>query len=162
MIIRDAIDSDLDAILAIHNDAILSSVAIWTDEPVERSEREEWLAEHRRLGHPVLVAEVQGAVVGYASYGPWRSRCGYRDTVENSVYIAEGHRGSGIGRQLMTELITRARTAGMHIMIADIEAGNAASLHLHETLGFQLEGIVHEVGQKFGRRLDLAILRLAL
>lgn len=162
MIIRDARETDLDAILSIHNDAIRTSTALWIDEPVDRAEREEWFADVTGSGYPVLVAELDGVAIGYASYGPWRTRCGYRDTVENSVYIADGHRGKGVGRALLVELIDRARAGRFHVMIADIEAGNAASRHLHESLGFELEGVVREVGLKFGRRLDLAILRLVL
>lgn len=162
MIIRPAEDRDLDAILAIYNDAILNSDAIWTEETVDREDRQAWLDEHRRDGHPVLVAEVDGRTVGYACYGPWRSKCGYRHTVENSVYLAEGHRGRGIGRSLMVELIAHGRSAGMHMMVANIDAGNAGSIRLHETLGFVSAGTVREVGMKFGRWLDLAILQLDL
>lgn len=159
---RPAEDRDLDAILAIHNDAILHSTAAWLDEPVDRAEREGWLAAHRERGHPVIVAEVDGATAGYASYGPWRTRPGYRYTVENSVYLSAQYQGRGLGRQLMVELIAIAKGSGMHMMIAGIEAGNAVSVGLHESLGFERAGIVREVGTKFDRWLDLAILQLKL
>ncbi|CAN5125549.1 GNAT family N-acetyltransferase [soil metagenome] len=160
--IRDATPADLPAILNIHNDAIRTSRAIWMDEPVELSDREEWFASAQERDDAVLVAEVDGAVAGYASFGPWRERYGYRHSVENSVYIADGHQGAGLGRALLVELIARARAAGYHVMIADIEAGNRASIHLHESLGFLHEGLVREVGTKFGEWLDLAIMRLPL
>ncbi|MFZ2965143.1 MAG: N-acetyltransferase family protein [Rhodoglobus sp.] len=160
--LRPAHDRDLDAILAIHNEAIRNSPAIWYDEPVERSDREAWLAEHEAMGHPVIVAEVDGVVAGYASYGPWRPRSGYRYTVENSVYLDTEHRGQGLGRALLVDLIARARAAGLHMMVANIEASNVASIRLHESLGFERSGFIREVGRKYDRWLDLAILQLRL
>lgn len=160
--LRPVRDADLDAILAIHNDVILTSPAIWYDEPVERSDRETWLAEHRAAGHPVIVAEVDGTVAGYASYAQWRARPGYRYTVENSVYLGADYRGQGLGRALLVALIAHARDAGLHMMVANIESSNVASIRLHESLGFQRSGVVREVGRKFDRWLDLVILQLEL
>jgi len=161
-LLRHADDADLDAILAIHNDAIAHSRAIWTDEQVDRREREEWLASRREAGHPVIVADVDGVIAGYASYGPWRLKSGYRFTVEDSIYLAARFRGQGIGGLLLGELIRLARTAGMRVIIADIEAGNNASIRLHERFGFTHAGTLRHVGTKFDERLDLAILQLPL
>ncbi|MBU1587263.1 MAG: GNAT family N-acetyltransferase [Actinobacteria bacterium] len=160
--IRPAIDSDLDEILAIHNAAIRDSLAIWTEIEVDRADRERWLAAHEVVGHPVIVAEIDGAVAGYAAYGPWREKSGYRHTVENSVYVAEGFQRQGIARLLMVDLIELARENGIHVMIAAIEAGNLASIALHEQLGFEPPQIMREVGIKFDRWLDLAFMRLQL
>ncbi len=160
--IRPAIDSDLDEILAIHNAAIRDSLAIWTEIEVDRTDRERWLAAHDAAGHPVIVAEIDGAVAGYAAYGPWREKSGYRHTVENSVYVAEGFQRQGIARLLMVDLIELARENGIHVMIAAIEAGNLASIALHEQLGFEPPQIMREVGIKFDRWLDLAFMRLQL
>ncbi|MFC8596943.1 GNAT family N-acetyltransferase [Isoptericola sp. NPDC057191] len=162
MILRDARDSDLDGILTIHNAAIRSSTAIWTDDEVPRDERAAWFAAQRAAGNPVLVADHDGAVAGYATYAQWRAKAGYRHTVEDSVYVADGFQGRGLGRALMTELVARARAAGHHVMLADIEAGNAASVRLHESLGFTHVGRLPEIGTKFGRWLDLAVLALPL
>lgn len=162
MIIRDAVDADLDAILAIHNAAIRESTAIWTDVEVDRADRENWLAEHRRDGYPVIVSEVDDATVAYACTSRWREKVGYRHTVENSVYVAQSHQGRGIGRALLVELIERSRAAGIHVIVAAIEAQNTPSIRLHESLGFVPAGVVREVGTKFGRWLDLAHLTLAL
>lgn len=160
--LRRAEDADLDAILDIHNDAILNSSAIWTDEAVDRRERERWLAQREAAGHPVIVAVVDDAVVGYATYGPWRAKSGYRFTVENSVYLAAGHRGRGIGAMLLAEIIRLAQEAGMQVMVADIESRNSASIRLHERFGFERVGTVRQVGTKFGEWLDLLILELPL
>ena len=162
MNIRPATDADLDAVLEIHNAAIRDSLAIWSDTEVDRSDRERWLAEQNANGHPVIVAEINGAVAGYASYSQWRSKTGYRHTVENSVYVAAGFQRQGIARLLMVELLDIARLRGMHVMIAAIEAGNTASIALHEQLGFEPPVIMREVGTKFDRWLDLALMRLEL
>ncbi len=162
MLIRQAVDADLDAVLAIHNDAILHSTALWTDETVERLDREDWLASRTSAGDAVLVAIEDGQLAGYAAYAPWRAKFGYRHTVEDSVYVAAPFQGRGIGRSLLVELIEHARGAGHHVMLADIESGNAASIRLHESLGFVEAGRLREIGTKFERWLDLTILQLDL
>jgi phosphinothricin acetyltransferase len=162
MIIRPAVDADLDAILAIHNDAIRHSTALWTDEVVLRSDREEWLETRTAAGDAVLVAIEDEQVAGYAAYAPWRAKYGYRNTVEDSVYIAETFQARGFGRALLVTLIEHARDAGHHVMLADIESGNAASIALHEKLGFVEVGRLREIGTKFDRWLDLTILQLNL
>ena len=161
-LIRPASDADLDAILDIHNAAIRDTLAIWTDVEVDRADRERWLAAHEADGHPVIVAEVDGAVAGYAAYSQWREKIGYRYAVENSVYVADAYQRRGIARALMVELIELARAAGMHVMIAGIEAGNTASIALHAQLGFEPPLVVREVGTKFDTWLDLAFMRLPL
>ncbi|MBN9240256.1 MAG: N-acetyltransferase [Leifsonia sp.] len=160
--IRPAVDADLDEILSIHNLAIRESLAIWTDVEVDRADRERWLAAHVADGHPVIVAEIDGRVAGYAAYGQWREKLGYRFTVENSVYVAEEFQRRGVARALMVELIRLAREAGMHTMIAGIEAGNTASIELHRQLGFEEPVVIREAGTKFDAWLDLAFLRLQL
>ena len=162
MLVRDAQDGDLDAVLAIYNDQILHGTALWSDDPVPRSDREAWLEHHRSHGFAVLVAEVDGEVAGYASYDQWRARSGYRHCVEDSVYLREQFQGQGIGRALLTAVIGHARAAGHHVMLADIESGNAASLALHRALGFEDLGRLPEIGTKFGSWLDLSILGLRL
>ncbi len=162
MIIRDATDSDLDAVLAIHNAAIRESTAIWSSDEVDRADRERWLASHRADGYPVIVAELDGATVGYACTSRWREKDGYRHTVENSVYVDAAHQGRGIGRALLRELIERSRADGIHVIVAGIEASNLPSIALHESLGFEHAGTIREVGTKFGRWLDLAYLTLTL
>lgn len=162
MLVRAATEADLAGLLDIHNQAIVESTAIWTDDPVTMAERADWLAEHRAADHPVLVAELDGRVVGYASYGPWRAKTGFRHTVDDSVYVRDEAQGCGVGRALLTALVELARERGCHVMIADIESANTASIRLHERLGFEHCGTVREVGLKFGRWLDLTVMRLQL
>ncbi|MFE3838726.1 GNAT family N-acetyltransferase [Pseudogemmobacter sonorensis] len=101
-------------------------------------------------------------VAGYAAFGPWRAFDGYRATVEHSVYVDPAFRGRGLARALMQALIAEARAQGRHVMVAAIEAGNAPSIALHRSLGFGHEALMPEVGQKFGRWLDLLFMELRL
>lgn len=164
MLIRDATDADAAAIAAIYNDAVVNTTAIWNEVTVDGANRVAWMGDRRRLGYPVLVAVDgnDGAVIGYASFGDWRAFDGYRHTVEHSVYVRSDRRGGGIGRALLLVLVDRARALGKHVMVGAIEAGNAASIALHENVGFQRTGLMPQVGMKFGRWLDLAFLQLIL
>jgi len=164
MLIRDAAEADAGAIAAIYNDAVAHTTAIWNETPVDGANRMAWMAERRRLGYPVLVAvdETDGVVLGYASFGDWRAFDGYRHTVEHSVYVRSDRRRGGVGRAMLRALIDRARVLGKHVMIAGIEADNAASIRLHLELGFRHVGLMPQVGAKFGRWLDLAFLQLLL
>lgn len=110
----------------------------------------------------MLVLEEGAKVVGYASYGPFRAFDGYRGTVEHSVYVRTDLRGGGRGRALLSALILRARAQGLHVMVAAIEAENNASIILHQRLGFAAVGLMPQVGQKFGRWLDLLLMQLRL
>ncbi len=159
-LIRDATEADLAAIRDIYNHAVEHTTAIWNETVVDLDNRREWFAMRRARGFPVLVAEKDGKIAGYASYGDWRAFEGFRHTVEHSVYVEKDHQGAGIGKQLMTALIKRAGENGIHVMIAGIEAGNQASIALHEKLGFRNGGTFHEVGTKFGRWLDLTFMEL--
>jgi L-amino acid N-acyltransferase YncA len=162
MRIRPAEPRDIDDLLEIRNDAILNSTALWTDEPVDRAEREAWFRRAAEEGDPILVAEVDGAMAGYGTYGPWRRMSGYRFSVEDSVYVREAFQGRGIGRALVEALVAHARAAGKRAVFADIEAGNTGSIRLHDRLGFRQVGLLPGIGWKYGRPLDLAILHLAL
>jgi len=162
MLIRDASPADLGALRDIYNDAVLNTTAIWNEVAIDLDNRRAWLELRAQQGVPVLVAEDAGEVVGYASYGPWRAFDGFRETVEHSVYVRADQRGKGVGPQLMQALVDRARAQGLHVMVAAIESGNAASIRLHERLGFATTGQMPQVGQKFGRWLDLTFMQLIL
>ena len=101
-------------------------------------------------------------VLGYASFGAWRPFEGFRHTAEHSVYVRDDQRGKGLWPLLMAALIERARESGKHVMVAAIESGNAASVRLHERLGFVVTGQMPQVGIKFGRWLDLTFMQLPL
>jgi L-amino acid N-acyltransferase YncA len=162
VLIRDALESDLDAVLQIRNHTILHSTATWTEEVESLQDCSRWLAERRAADDAVLVAVVHETVVGYAAYTRWRPKWGYRYTVADSVYVVDEHQGKGIGKMLLVELIARATTAGKHVMIADIESNNVVSIKLHRSLGFTAAGTLPQIGWKFDRWLDLSILTLPL
>lgn len=160
--IRQATESDLPAILAIYNDAVLNTVTIWNDTPADLENRRAWLRARNSQSYPVLVAVLEGQVAGYASYGDFRQFEGYRFTVEHSVYVAEGARRRGVAARLLQTLIEHARSSGKHVMIGGIEAENAASLALHAKLGFSQTARIPEVGRKFDRWLDLVFVQKIL
>ncbi|WIB71747.1 GNAT family N-acetyltransferase [Curtobacterium sp. MCBD17_026] len=162
VVIRDCTPADLDVVHALHVDAVLHSTAIWQETPHPRAYFDGWLAERQGDGFPVLVAEVDGVVAGYATYSQWRPHQGYRLTVEHSVYVVEAFRGRGIATTLMQALVTRATAEGRHVMIAGICSTNTGSIALHERLGFTTVAVVPEVGRKFDRWLDLTMMRLPL
>ncbi|AHG42926.1 N-acetyltransferase [Pseudomonas syringae CC1557] len=162
-LIRDALPGDLPGILAIYNDAVLNTTAIWNEQPVDLANRQAWHASRQTQGYSILIAvESTGDVLGYASFGDWRPFEGFRHTVEHSVYVRADQRGKGLGPRLMTELIERARACDKHMMVAAIESGNAASIALHDRLGFKITGQMPQVGTKFGRWLDLTFMQLDL
>ncbi len=163
MRIRPAAERDAEIIADIYNDAVLNTTAIWNDKTVDVVNRIKWMSDRHDAGFPVIVAvDDADTVLGYASYGDWRPWDGYRHTVEHSVYVHKAARGGGTGTMLMQALIGLAKDQGKHVMVAGIESENSASIALHKKLGFTDAGRMSEVGNKFGRWLDLTFLQLRL
>lgn len=159
--IRPAVLADLDGITEIYNNAILETVATFDTEPKTRQEQETWFAEHGDR-YPLLVAEEDGIIVGWASLSQWSDRCAYMDTAESSLYVRKECRGRGIGKKLGQAIIDTGRLAGLHTVIARVAEGNEISIHLFESTGFEPIGVMKEVGLKFGRRLDVYLLQKIL
>jgi L-amino acid N-acyltransferase len=155
MLIRPAIESDVPAILNIYNQIVATSTAIYNDQPVTLDDRLTWFHSRTRSGHPILVAEVEEKVAGYASFGDFRSWPGYRFSVEHTVHIDHTHRRKGIGKQLLLTLIPIAQSLGKHAMVGGVDAENTVSIHLHESLGFERVAHFREIGYKFDHWLDL-------
>jgi L-amino acid N-acyltransferase YncA len=154
--VRAASEADLAAILAIYNEVIATSTAVYTSQPSTLEERVAWSAARAGQGFPVLVAAEGGDVLGFASFGEWRGAWpGYRYTVEHSVHVRHDVRGQGIGRVLVEALFPIALALGKHVMIGGIDAANHASIRFHARLGFEQVASFREVGHKFGRWLDL-------
>jgi L-amino acid N-acyltransferase len=162
VIVRPATEADLPPILAIYNDAVVKTTAIWNDTIADLANRKTWLEARQKQNYPVLVAEEEGVVVGYGSFGDFRAFDGYRFSVEHSVYVAEGTRRRGIASALLEALTLKARELGKHVMIGGIAGDNLASLKLHAKLGFSESGRMPEVGFKFGRWLDLVFMQKTL
>ena len=146
----------LPAIQAILNEAILHTTAVYEYEPRSIESMERWFAERQEAGIPVLgVERAPGELAGFATWGPFRFRPAYKYSAEHSVYVAGRHRGTGVGRLLLTAILAEAERAGLHMLVAGIDASNMASIGLHRSAGFTCCGRVREAGFKFGRWLDL-------
>ena len=161
-LIRSANEDDLPAILAIHNAAIAETAAIWTDTQVDLDDRIAWWKGQVANDLPVYVADVDGVCAGFASYGPYRPKEGYRFTQAVSIYMDDRYRRRGLASALLEALEVHARESGVHVLIGGIEAGNAASIALHAKHGFVETGRLPQVGWKFGRWLDLVLMQKIL
>lgn len=159
--IRHAQMTDLEAITEIYNEAIRTTTATFDTEPKTVEERRRWFESHDDR-HPILVAELDGTVVGWSCWTKWSDRAAYDDTAETSFYVKQEHRGQGIGRMLKQATIDKARELGFHSLIARVAEGSEQSLHLNLAFGFQRVGTLREVGRKFGKLLDVHILQLML
>jgi len=160
-VIRDAVDADAESLARIYNREVLETTATLDVEPRSLEDQRRWLSD-RSGGHAVIVIEIDGDVVGFASLSPFKERAAYRPTVENSVYVDSAFQRRGLGRLLMAEIIDRARLHGFHSVIARIGEGNPGSIALHEGFGYEVVGVEREVGRKFGRWLDVTEMQLML
>ncbi|CAB3625204.1 MAG: N-acetyltransferase family protein [Achromobacter pulmonis] len=152
-----------DQILAIFNEAILTSTALYDYKPRPREAMQGWFQAKAGGGFPVVGFEnAAGELMAFASYGTFRAWPAYKYSVEHSVYVDGRFRGQGLGEALMRVLIGRARANQVHVMIGGIDAANQGSIRLHEKLGFVHAGTIREAGFKFGRWLDLAFYQLTL
>ena len=165
MEVRDATAADVPAINTLYNALIATTTVAWTEYEEPLSERVAWFEAQQQSGNPVLVAELDGVVVGFTSYGDFRGSKkwpGYRFTVEHTVHVAQTHAGAGIGRALLEALVTRAAADGKHVMIGAVDADNVGSIRFHERLGFEEVGRLPETGFKFDRWLDLVFVQRRL
>jgi phosphinothricin acetyltransferase len=154
----------LPGMLALFNEIVAQSTAVYADLPETLEHRAAWMAQRQAQGLPVLVAEGPGgAVLGFASFADFRGGFpGFRHTAEHSVYLRAEARGQGLGGRLLEALLREARAQGRHAMMASIDSGNAPSLRLHARLGFREVGRLPQVGCKFGRWLDLVLMQKLL
>jgi L-amino acid N-acyltransferase YncA len=157
--LRDAGPTDVGAIVEIYNESVVSSTASFDLTPRTPADYEVWFAAHGGR-YPVIVAEEYGTVVGWASLSRWSDRAAYDGTAEASLYVRRTHQGRGIGRRLFEVIIERGRAANLHTIISRIAEGNDVSVKLHESHGFTHIGVMQEVGQKFGKYLDVVMMQL--
>jgi L-amino acid N-acyltransferase len=151
------------AILEIFNDAILNSTALYEYKPRTMQTMETWFAAKAAGGFPVIAAiGDDGAFLGFASYGTFRAFPAFKYSVEHSVYVNSKHRGRGVGKTLLNEIIRLAQQNQLHVLVGGIDADNKASIALHMQLGFVHSGTIKQSGFKFGRWLDLAFYQLVL
>jgi L-amino acid N-acyltransferase YncA len=161
--VRPAAAADIPAIAAIYSPAVLTGTASFEVDPPDEAEMLRRFEAITGAGYPYFVAEVEGRIAGYAYASAYRTRPGYRFTVEDSVYVATDAQGKGVGKALLERVIARCRDDGFRLMIAVIgDSANFASITLHRRLGFRYCGTIHSVGYKFGRWLDSVIMELPL
>lgn len=154
MIIRTAAIKDMPRLLDIYNYEVLNGISTFDLHPKTMDDRMEWFLEHNIDNHPLIVAEIDGKAVGYASLSSYRPKEAYAATVELSVYVDPGYRGRGIARRLISDILEEARGRDdIHTVISVITDGNEASVKLHEEFGFTYCGTMKEVGKKFGKLL---------
>jgi L-amino acid N-acyltransferase len=153
--LRDADAADLPAISEIYNYYVLRSTCTYQLEPETLADRQAWFEAHANDGYPVVVAPLDGRIVGWGSLSKFHARAGYAPSVEASVYIAHDFHRRGLGRTILKHLVDRARSAGFHTVIGGASADQSASIALQESLGFTRVAHFKEVGQKFGQRLDV-------
>lgn len=162
MTLRPAFPDDMAAVNDIRNYFVRTSTAIYTEQESSVDERREWLRDRDPLLHPVIVAQEDGKIVGWASLSPYSEKCGYRTTVEVSVYVMPEYQGRGIGKALLANLLERGEKAGVHCVIARIDSEGAPSIKLHESLGFTESGRLREAGRKFDRWLTVVYMQKLL
>jgi len=157
--IRPATIEDNPAIMEIYNEAVVNTTATFDTEPRTPEKQLEWWNKHKN-NHPILVAEENGKVVGWASLSPWSDRCAYDTTVEVSVYIHHDFRGKKIGSQLLNLVTAKGKDCGNHTILSRITEGNESSIHIHEKAGYKSIGVMKEVGFKFGKFLDVHMMQI--
>ena len=166
MHIRLATTADAEAMRAIYNVEVTGSTVTFDLVPRSPEDQLAWLAEHSGVHAATVAVEGDGGgdadVVGFASLSPYRSRPAYATSVEDSVYVRADQRGRGVGRVLLADLVERATNYGFHAVMARIVGGHEASIALHKSCGFELVGIEREIGRKFGRWLDVALMQKLL
>jgi L-amino acid N-acyltransferase len=156
--IRPATEKDVPRITEIYNDAILTTTATFDTEEKSLEDRVDWFRAHGKV-HPVLVAEKNDVVIGFASLSRWSERAAYDSTAETSLYVHKDARKQGVGKQLLEVLVLEGKQVGLHTLIARITHGNEQSIYLHERLGFSVIGTLREVGIKFGTFQDVHMLQ---
>jgi phosphinothricin acetyltransferase len=160
--IRPATEADVPGILAIWNPVIRDTLVTFTDLEKTPEAVAALLAERRAAGHAFLVAEENGEVLGFATFGQFRGGPGYRHSFEHTILVASEARGRGLGRALIAALEEAARAAGGHVLLAGVSAANREGIAFHIALGYREAARLSEVGRKFGRWLDLVLMEKRL
>ncbi|CAN5192007.1 GNAT family N-acetyltransferase [soil metagenome] len=163
MSIRPVIAADTAAVQAIYAQHVLNGTGTFEEDPPTVSDIQGRIEAVTRRGLPYLIAEIDGEIAGFAYAGPFRLRAAYRYTAEDSIYVAPSHIGQGVGRRLLEALIAACRDLGLHQLVAVIgDSANGASVGVHKSCGFELQGVLPGLGFKHGRWLDVVWMQLPL
>jgi phosphinothricin acetyltransferase len=157
--IRTATQEDQRAVLDIYNEAVTNTTATFDTDLRTYEKQLMWFAAHKK-NHPIIVAEIEKQIVGWASLSPWSDRCAYDTTVEVSVYVHKDFRAKGIGSKLLEWVTLEGKKVGNHTVLSRITQGNESSIHIHEKYGYRHVGVMKEVGFKFGKFLDVHMMQL--
>ena len=162
MKIRDAAIDDFPQITAIYDREVESSTSTFDTEPRNPHQQKAWIELHQSPLYPLIVADREGSILGWASLSPWSGRCAYSRTVEASIYVHCDYRRQGVAQRLIGELVVRAQSAGHRVITGRIEASNEVSRKLLQNANFVSVGVMHSVGEKFGRILDVELFERVL
>jgi phosphinothricin acetyltransferase len=162
MEIRDAKEKDIEKINEIYNKAIKNLTVTFETGPLSLEEQAKWYKKHKEEDYPIIVAEKNEEVLGWASLSKWSEKEGYKYTVENSVYVDSKNRNKGIGKKLLEKLISKAHKREFKNIIALITEGNEVSIILHERFDFEKVGTLNKVGYKFDKFIDVDLFQLRL
>ncbi len=162
MIVRDATENDLKAINDIYNYYVINTTVSYQEIPETFNDRTKWFQNLIKSNFPVVVAEIDGKIVGWGSLCSFQDRSAYRFCVENSIYIDENHLQSGIGTAIIKELISKAKDNGYKSIIAKICSEQEQSIVFHEKFGFKKVGYLKNIAFKFNRWLSVTIMQLEI
>ena len=162
LLIREATSDDAEAIRLIYNHEVENETSTMDLVPRTIEVQREWITARSGAFCAIVAVNADGDVLGFGALNEYKERCGYRSTVENSVYVRRDVVRRGIGKQILLQLLDMATVSGFHSVIARIEAQSLASRGLHESCGFELVGIEKQVARKFGRWLDIAVMQKLL
>ncbi len=156
--IRKALIKDINEITKIYNESIRKTNSTFDTKEKTIEEQKLWFKNHGPK-NPIIVAEKNGLIIGWAALSKYDTKCAYSDTAEISLYIKEENQGQGIGKALIDSIIKEGEKVGLHSILARITAGNNISINLHKSVGFEVVGVLKEVGYKFGKLLDVYLMQ---
>jgi phosphinothricin acetyltransferase len=163
--LRLASPGDAEQIRQIYNYEVSNTVATFDLVPRTLDDQKRWIADRNGAFAAIVAldpADEIGEVVGFGSLSPYKERAAYRTSVEDSVYVRRDRNGEGIGKLILMELLRVAAASGFHAVFGRISASSEASIALHRSCGFDLVGIEREVGRKFNKWLDVALMQALL
>jgi L-amino acid N-acyltransferase YncA len=161
--IKPCVAAQLPEILEMFNDAIINTTSVYDYVPRTMEFMTDWYASKSKEGYPIIgLFDSNDQLLGFGTYGSFRSRPAYKYAVEHSVYVRKDMQGKGYGKVLLNEIINQARHDDYHVIVGGIDAANEISIRFHQKMGFEFAGTIRHAGYKFGKWLDLSFYQLIL